>query len=302
MIDFQFQNPYILLLILPFIFCSLKCKAKEDSIYFSNIKILKKTKSPVELETFLKYLAIFLLLLAIASPVTTKDYKTFNSLSLPFILCIDASESMQYDFNDDTVADSKFKISKQIALNFINKRENDQIALLFFGDYTYIASPLTSDKSLLKEILSLTKVNIAGITNTVIYDAIYLSSLQLKNIKADNKTIILITDGEDRRSSIEFKALASEIITNNITLFTIVIGDNQNNSLKKLTIDSGGKFFNASSKDDIKIVFQTIDKLKKTVLKSNRYSLVKYYYQLPLFLSFFIFLGYLYLQNRRIYL
>lgn len=298
--EIYLENPYLLLLIPLFILCSFKCQRKSSGLYFSNIKILKETKYPISLIDFFKYLGLVSLIFAVSSPISTQSYKSAITDAIPFVLAIDASESMEYDFDDQITKNSKFNISKQVAQEFIDKRADDKIALLFFGDYPYIASTLTYDKSALEKILSHTKVNIAGTTFTTINDAIYLSALRLKDIKANSKAIILISDGVDNQSSIKFKEVENIVLENKINLYSILISENDiDNRLKTLSKSSGGEFYIAKNADDIDKIFNKIDKLKKSKINSKEYLVTNYYFQLPLFLSFLSLLLFLYLKNRR---
>lgn len=76
---------------------------------------------------------------------------------------LDMSGSMQ-SFN-------RFNIIKQILNNFIGKRKSDAITPCVYGDFAYIASPLTYDKKH-KKLLEVLKLGMAG-TKTALYEGLF---------------------------------------------------------------------------------------------------------------------------------
>ncbi len=126
---------------------------------------------------FLKFLSIFSLVVALASPIREDILETQNDKGYEISLILDASGSMEEY--------GKFDIVKRIVMDFIDKRKHDKLALTIFADFAYVAVPLTYDKNSLKELLERIDVGVAGKPENSLYEALFLSviSLRLANLK-----------------------------------------------------------------------------------------------------------------------
>lgn len=281
---------YKIALILPIIFliCYKFCKAKLESIIFPNAQFFIK-KIPFNFSLFL---SVLFLSISLSSPVkiikhlnTNKGYDILNVL--------DTSGSMQMYH--------KLDIAKMIIDDFAKKRVNDRIGLVVFGNIAYIASPLTYDKKIFREILKRIYPGIAG-EATAIYDALFLSTNLFKNSKAKNKIIILITDGMDN-SSITPKDLVIKTLKNeHIKVYAIGIGRNVNiNDLEKIAKKTGGKFYYIQNANELKKVYDDINRLEKSEIKTKIVIEKKYYFQIPLILAIIFFVFFLYNYRRSIW-
>jgi Ca-activated chloride channel family protein len=197
---------------------------------------------------------------------------------------------------------NKFAIVKRIVRKFIKKRQHDQMGIVVFADFAYVASPLTYDKSMLLKILDNLKVGMAGNSYTAIYDALFFGAKLFKSSNAKSKIIILLTDGENNTQTIPFNVSMRLLRKYGIKVYTIGIGANgdfNKNELVKIAKDTGGKFFAANSKEELQKIYANIDKLEKSELKSDKFIQKNYLYPYPLFLALISLLLYLYLVNKR---
>jgi Ca-activated chloride channel family protein len=272
-----FEYPVFLLIPIIYIICRLKCPLRNDKIIFPNAFILKHKK----FINIWEFLTILFLSIALASPVKTKIIYT-QKRGYDIVIDLDTSGSMA-QFN-------KLTISKEIINDFIKKRKNDRLGLVIFGNIAYIASPLTPDKKALSEILKRVYPGIAG-EKTAIYDALFLSSNLFKNSNAKDKIIILLTDGMDNSSITPLDIVIKKLKKEKIKVYTIGIGSEiDSETLRIIAEKTGGKFFNVFSTDELKEVYNTINKLEKTKIKSNIIIKKKYYFTYPLILGIFFFL------------
>lgn len=171
-----------------------------------------------------------------------------------------------------------------------------------FGNFAYIASPLTYDKTLLIKILDKLYATIAGSNYTVINDALFQSAKLFEKSKAKSKILILLTDGQSRGDNIPFSVSMKIIEKTGIKVYTIGIGNkNDFNAmlLKRIAKKSGGKFFSANDKDTLKKIYAKIDKEEKSQIKTKRYIKKSYLFELPLFMSFMSLLFYSYILNKK---
>ncbi len=293
----KFEYPLAFLLIFVFLACLKYCKERSESLIFPHIVLFLKKSKPSILLKLLKFIIILLVVTALASPVIENQIKEEKKEGFAISLVLDASRSMAPPMSLD-----KFKITKDIVNEFIAKRENDQIGLIIFADFAYVASPLTYDKNILKVILKNTDVGVAGERYTAIYDSLFLASKMLSKSSAKTKIVILLTDGRNNITNIPFSVSIKMLKKYHIKVYTIGIGneyDFDKRQLIKIASITNGKFFQAKDINSLEKIYKEIDKMEKSKIKSNRYIQKSYYYEYPLFLSALLLLLYIYLINKR---
>ena len=291
-----FEYPWAFLIIIPFVICQMYCKPKMDALFFPTIKFLKKaTKKSMLFENSLKILIISLLATSLASPVIKDQISIKNDKGYEISLILDASGSMEEN--------GKFEIVKEIVSDFLDKRVHDKIGLSIFGDFAYVAVPLTYDKKSIKRLLSRLQVGVAGSRRTALYEALFLSSNLFKNSQAKKKIAILLTDGMNNVDNIPLSVAIDTVKKYGIKVYTVGIGrigDFNPVVLKKIADESGGKFFQANSKQRLKEIYDTIDKLEKSKIKANKYVKKRYLFAYPLSLALFLMIFLLFRKNKEL--
>jgi Ca-activated chloride channel family protein len=275
---FGFLHPTYFLLIILYWVCAKYCKQKSSALYFSNLKLLKKTSKKYIISLkILKFLIFFFMVLALASPIKEEKILFDKNRGYEISLILDASGSM--------IEANKFQVVKKIVKDFINKRVNDKIALSIFADFAYVAVPLTYDKKSILHLLDLLDVGVAGNRRTALYEALYLGANIFKNSSSKNKIAILLTDGVNNVDSIPLDVAIKRVQKYNIKVYTIgigQIGDFNPQVLKQIAIESGGKYFFASSKQELENIYKEIDKLEKSQIDIKKYVTYQYFYIYPL--------------------
>ena len=293
--SFSFEYPIALLLPLLFIVCQLRCKPKKLAIYFSGISFLKKaTKKDSIFLKVLQFLSVALLSLALASPIKENQLIVNNNKGYEISLILDVSGSMSQN--------GKFDIVRNIVNDFLQKRKNDKVALSIFADFAYVAVPLTYDKKALSDLLNRLEVGIAGTSKTALYEALFLSTNIFKNSHAKNKIAILLTDGMDNANTIPLEIAIKRAKKYGVKVYTIGIGgqgDYNPYVLQTIAKETGGKFFEADSVAKLKAVYDTINKLEKSEIKTDKYVDKSYYFYYPLIGAIFGLLLLFYIRNRR---
>jgi len=292
---FEFTYPYAFLLLIVYFICAYFCKENMQKIYFSNITMLKSAaKNQALVLATLKFLIFFFMVVALANPIKKDEIQIDNSKGYEISLILDASGSMQEY--------QKFAITKEILSDFIAKRQNDRLALSLFADFAYVAVPLTYDKTALNELLNLIEVGVAGKRQTALYEALYMSSNLFKNSQAKNKIAILLTDGIDNTDSIPLDVAIKRAQKYGIKVYTVGIGgygDFNEAVLNEIAKQTGGKFYQATSKQQIQAIYDEINSLEKSEIKTDKFVKKEYFYQYPLDVAIgllFIFM----LYTRRI--
>ena len=303
MSSFSFEHPWILLLIFLVIICALKCKAKESALIFPHLRLLKAAdRKKGFLIEFLKYSTLFLLIVSMAGPVREDNTVSIKKSGYDIVLVMDTSGSMkERGFDKKDVAKDKMAVVKDIAKDFIQKRKNDNIALVAFGSFAYVASPLTYDKKSLSKILDFIDVGIAG-QRTAMLDGIALGIELLKKGEAKSKIMVLLTDGIDNASKIPPGVIIRVAKKYHIKIYTVAIGDQKSideNLLKKISKKSKGRYFFATDAKTLKKVYNEIDELEKSKIKSGKFIKKDELFIYPLFVAVLALLWFIYLYSKR---
>jgi len=282
---------YKLAFLIPIIFliCQILCHAKLEGIFFPNTKYFAKKKN----FSISLFLSVLFVSIALSSPVKINIIKNKSQRGYDILTVLDTSGSMSLQ--------NKLQNAKAIIKDFAQKRKNDRIGLVIFGNIAYIASPLTYDKKIFTDILSRVYPGIAG-GNTAIYDALFLSTSLFKNSPSKEKILILITDGIDNSSITPKDLVIKNLVKNHIKVYAIGLGSDVDiQDLKNLAKKTGGRFFWIQNPSQLKEVYNTIDRLEKSNIKTKIYIQKTYYYKYPLLLGILLFIFFLYKYRRSIW-
>ncbi len=300
---FSFQYPWVLALVVLFWICGRYCPARTQAIYFPHVRRLLSVHGRKSrwLE-ILKWIGILSLLLALASPVLTNEYKELKKKGRDIMLILDSSGSMrQRGFDPTDPFKSKFDVVKEVVGDFINQRKNDRIGLINFASVAFVASPLTFDKEFLRKILAMQEPGIAG-EKTAINDALLQTYNILSKSDAKSKIAILLTDGIDNVSRISFDEIRRLISESDVKLYTIGIGsfrDFDAPYLKALAQAGHGKFYAASNKQTLQRIYKDIDRLETSKIKNKKIVQHEYLYIYPLFVAILAWLLFIYYRTAK---
>ena len=290
-----FEYPLALFLPLLFLVCMKYCKAKKPSLYFSGVNFLKEsTIKQSILAKLITFLAILALSIALASPIKENQIVINNNKGYEISLIMDISGSMREN--------NKFGIVKNIVKDFLKQRKTDKIALSIFADFAYVAVPLTYDKKAIANLLDKIQVGIAGTSKTALYEALFLSTNIFKTSHAKNKIAILLTDGMDNANTIPLDIAIKRAKKYGVKVYTIGIGgrgDYNPYVLQTIAKQTGGEFFEADSVAKLKEIYNTINSLEKSEIKTDKYTLKRYYFSYPLSFALLLLLLLFYIRNKR---
>ena len=292
--NISFSYPYILVLILVYIILIKFFKQKNEKVYFSNMKLLEKNSSNQNyLQEMIKFLAFTCLIIALASPVKKEKTIIDNIKGHEISLIVDVSAGMQDD--------KKFIVTKKIVKEFIQKRKNDRLALSVFANFAYVAVPLSYDKKSLLDTLKYIQIGVAGYRDTALYEALYLGSDIFKNSKSENKIIIIITDGLNTVNTVSLETSIDKLIKYGIKVYAIGIGikdDNTSkNDLEVIAKQSKGKYYKVKDTEELATIYDEIDSLEKSDIKTEEDIHYKYFYMYFLYVA--LFLLFIQLFNNR---
>lgn len=289
---FSFGSPFllVLLLLLP---CFLWCKQYSKPYYFPMLSWISRESPLLSWEPWLKMAIFSLMVFALAKPFVYDAKSNFHKKGRDLILAIDASGSMaQSGFDQRNRLKTKFDTTISLSKDFIENRFDDNMGVVIFGTFAYTASPLTYDLDSLSYLLEMTNVGLAG-ESTAIGDAIIQSIRTLSYGEAENKAIILLTDGYHNAGQNSPKEAIKEAKKLGIKVYTIGVGKKSDYDvalLETMAKESGAKSYAASSAKALSKVYKEINTLEPSAIRSENYLNQRLLIFMPLLLVFVLLL------------
>lgn len=298
----------VLILLIPIVLWVYYKNRKNIFIKFPLTFLLKKNTKLFEIRLILNFLILLMLILALCNFQFLKKITSTYKKGINIILTLDTSGSMNaVDFKINNHEVTRLQALKSVVNDFIDKRPNDKIGLIVFGKEAFTQCPLTIDHKILKDYVNSLTIGMAG-DSTSIGNAIILSVKRLKNVKGKSKIIILVTDGRNNSGIIDPITASLVAKEENIKIYTIGIGtkgslvpiyvrtpfgirklminaDLDDETLKQIAKNTGGKYFNAKDYKSLKKIYNEIDKLEKEKFKVN------YYYERKLLYNYFLIIA-----------
>jgi len=288
--QFTFGSSYFLLILL-LLPCFIWCKQYSRVFYFPKLEWISKQSPLLSWEPWLKMTIFSLLILALAKPFVYNASNSEHKKGRDLILAIDASGSMaQSGFDNKDRFKNKYETTIKLSQAFTKKRFDDNMGIVVFGTFAYTASPLTYDLEALRYLLEMTTVGLAG-ESTAMGDAIMQSIRTLSFGGAKNKAIILLTDGYHNAGKTSPKQAVAKAKSLGIKIYTIGIGKKSDYDiamLETIAKESGGKSYAASSAEALSNVYEEIDTLEPSPIRSENYLNQKLLLFFPLALVFLL--------------
>lgn len=300
-----FRNPeflFMFLLWIPIIWVYiLRERKSRAAVRFSDLGVLKKLKPSLAARTrhivlVLRLLGSGLLIIALARPQEGRTDEEVSTEGIDIVLVLDISESMRaLDFKPE----NRLEVAKQTLIDFIRKRTHDRISLVVFGSRSYTKCPLTLDYDVLHQFIA--DVTFTEYSSrTAIGTAIATAANRLKDSTAKSKVIILLTDGANNAGEIPPLTAAKAASKLEMKIYTVGVGkkgqvpipvqmqnpftgkivnqvqmmesDLDEELLEQIAIETNGQFFRANNPEKLKEIYDTIDKLEKTEIKTTVYT------------------------------
>jgi Ca-activated chloride channel family protein len=295
----SFEYAPVLLLVIPLLFCLYRCREKVMQRYFVHLHLFEPGRRWTKLEWLLKVLTLLLLTVALASPIAVDRLDPLNRKGIDMVLCLDGSGSMGASGFEEGSLRSRFGIVQELAGAFVMRRVEDNVGVVLYGDFAFVASPVTYEKEIVAEMIGYLSEGMAG-QNTAIGEGIAMSLRALERSRAVSKVIVLLTDGEHNSGRITPKEAVAIAKEKGVKIYTIGIGragEFDATLLQTIAEESGGRSFSAHNRDELEAIYGEIDALERSAIKSREYLKKEYYYPAAL-LGVFVLLLY-FIGGRR---
>jgi len=298
--DFVFEHGWWLgALVLPF--CLYLCPIQKQKRYFVHLGLFPKTPKYFDKEKLLVFVALSMMVLALAQPILYKQQPTFAQKGRDLVFALDGSGSMaQSGFDREEHSKSKFDVVKELFGDFIQKRHDDNIGVVLFGSYAMAMSGLTYDMHALGFLLRFLETGLVG-ESTAIGDAMMSALEVLSRGKAKQKVILLLSDGYQNSGVHSIQEAILQAQKNQVKIYTIGIGKGFDQKLlQAIAKDTGGAFFRAQDAKALQEVYAKLNTLEPSAVRSKGYLEKKMLFYLPLLVAFGILFYLISLKREKI--
>jgi Ca-activated chloride channel homolog len=306
-----FAHPYLLLLLLLLpLLAWLKGKRGEPPAFvYSSVQLVRsilnisRTRAGGFISA-LRWLALALLILALAQPRLTKSETKITASGVDIVSVIDMSFSMACeDFELNHQSADRITMAKEVLKKFIEKRPSDRIGLVAFATQAFIATPLTLDHDFVLRNLDRLHLGTIDGGSTAIGAGLSTAINRLRELKSKSKIVILMTDGRNNAGKVAPRTAAEAAQALGIKLYTIGVGkhgesrqphldrygrylrdffgnkiyervteDLDEDLLQEMARMTGGRYYRADNSKKFQEIYDEIDKLEKTEQQVKKYS------------------------------
>jgi Ca-activated chloride channel homolog len=274
-------------------------RKKKSVLKISSLNYLHGTRIPKKVKWrpilyILRTLSLILLLTAFARPQSLSGYKIKYGEGIDILLTIDISTSM--DARDEGIGrPSRMETAKIQAMNFVDERPADRMGVVVFSGEAFTICPLTTDHEALKLLIDNIDINGGELEQgTAIGMGLAKAVERINESKAKSKVIILLTDGENGKGTIQPIDAARMAKAFGVRVYTIGLSATQgkvqtpvsqnpdgslNYEFREVAIDestlgeiaktTGGKYFRASDSKNLKRIYGEINSLEKSEIEKT---------------------------------
>lgn len=298
MLTFAHPEFLFLLLLLPLLawWHVRSYQRRTATLRYSNLDLMKSLPqrsrySSRHLLFGLRWLAIGLVIVALARPQSGQTEEEITTEGLDIVLALDVSSSM---LAEDFRPKNRIEAAKLVAEQFITGRSSDRIGMVVFAARSFTQCPLTLDYGILINFLK--KVDVGLIDDgTAIGLGMATAVDRLRNSKAKSKVVILLTDGINNAGEIDPLTAARLAQAFNIRFYTIGVGTRgqalypvqdpifgkryvpmpveiDEAMLTKIAELTKGKYFRATDRQSLEKIFAEIDQLEKTKVEVKQFT------------------------------
>jgi Ca-activated chloride channel family protein len=292
-------------------------RKRKVTVRFSDLSILKKLpRSPYQ---WLRHILIIMrvagfafLVIALARPQKTHTEIEVSTEGIDIMLVLDISLSMKaLDFKPD----DRLQVAKRTLKDFVQKRTHDRIGLVLFGARAFTRCPLTTDYGVLLQMIE--DADYTDFSHmTAIGTAIATAANRLRESPSESKVIVLLTDGANNTGDIPPLTAAAAAAELGIRIYTVGVGregivpipievidqrtgrrstrieqmesDVDMKELAAIATLTGGRSFRAQNTEELQEIYDEIDRMERTEIKSVVYASHSEYFYKWLWIGFLI--------------
>ena len=278
------------------------------------------SKKRPHIKFWLLFSALTTIIFMIAGPQFGSKLETVKKEGVEIMVCLDVSNSMLAE----DVSPNRLDKSKQMLAKLTDGFTNDKVGLIVFAGEAFTQLPITSDYVSAKMFLSSINPSMVSSQGTSIGAAINLAVRSFTPNETSEKTIILITDGENHeddaigasKDALE-KGIRVNIVGMGLSKGAPIPIDGHNNYMKdksgnvvisklnekmcqEIAAAGEGIYVRADNTNAaLKTIQKEIDKMNKSEIESKVYSAYDEQFQLLAWIALFLLIVEYLLLDRK---
>lgn len=307
----QFASPWALLLLLAIpLWWIWRRRHRAPAVVYSRVSVLARGphagRGIAVLLFVLRNVLIIAAIVALARPRSGARAENVTSQGINIVLTIDLSSSM---LAQDFQPQNRLEVAKEVVKRFVTARSSDRIGVVAFAAEALTQVPLTTDYPVVNAAVD----NLAAgqlEDGTAIGTAIATSANRLRNAPGRSKVMILLTDGENNRGSIDPRTAGKAASAFGIKIYTIGVGTEgmapvpvgrglfglryENRPVRidealltDIARESGGRYFRARDAAALQRIYEQIDQLEREPVQTRSYVRFTELFRWPLALALF---------------
>ena len=304
-----FARPIVLLLLLAIpVWWWRRFRWPRLTAPYSDVQLLRTAGSQrrwvVQLPAALRSVALGSWILAAAGLQVGPGSSEITSEGIAIVLAVDVSSSM---LALDFAPSNRLDVAKEQSVAFIAGRRFDRIGLVSFAAEALTRVPITVDYAVLEQAVNQLRVGELD-DGTAIGTAIATAANRLRRAPGVSKVIVLLTDGENNRGTVDPRTAAEAAGKLRIKVYTIGVGTDgearmpigsgpsgqtryqvlpvqiDEQLLRDVARMTGGRYFRATDAEALSRIYRQIDQLEKAPVTVTRYTDFDEWYR-PLLLT-----------------
>lgn len=252
-------------------------------------------------QQIMQWTTMLLLLIAAARPQLVEPPITKTVPMRDLMLAVDLSGSME---TNDFVDASGQKVDRLTAVkgvlhDFIKRRKDDRLGLIFFGSSPFLQVPLSEDHVACAELLDEAQVRMCG-PKTALGDAIGLAMQVFQRSQTKERVLIVLTDGNDTASQVPPVKAAEIAKDDQVVVYCVGVGDPKaageekfdEATLKEVASLTGGEYFHANDRHELESIYVQLDQLQPHKVETISHRPKRDCFYLPLAAALLVNMGF----------
>jgi Ca-activated chloride channel family protein len=232
---------------------------------------------------------------ALARPQHGTLREDVTTQGVDIVVALDVSGTMAAQ---DFQPRNRLEVAKEVVAEFVKRRTSDRVGLVVFAGRSLTKSPPTTDTAVLLRQLDDVRLEMLP-DGTAIGSGLATALTRLRRSQAKSRVIVLVTDGDNNAGEIDPATAADMAKAMEVRVYTILVGrggrvpmpvrardpftgqvatetvmaDVKVNPdlLKRIAVRTGAEFFRAEDPAALRQVFERVDQLEKSEIKTAAY-------------------------------
>ncbi len=291
----EFATPLALLLLLTIpVWWLWRRRHEAPALDFSRVATLASVAGKGglvrRLLVVLRVVVLSMIVLALARPRTGARTENVTTDGIDIILVFDISSSM---LAEDFQPLNRLEVAKARVKEFVAGRRSDRIGLVAFAGEALTQVPLTVDYPVI--LAAVDNLHAGQLEDgTAIGSAIVTAANRLRDAPGRSRVMILLTDGENNRGSVDPRTAAQAAAAFDIRIYTIGVGTEgmapvpvgkglfglryenrlvriDEPLLRDVAQTTGGRYFRAHDAAALARIYDHIDQLERSPVQARSY-------------------------------